>query len=80
MIKDVTRGHVVFEFEGKIATIQGEALLPGHGSPDFVVYGALFTAWDSPHDRVEVSSEERERVLRALKDEMTEKGYVVEVE
>lgn len=80
MIRSVARGHVVFEFGGKTATIPGEALLPGHGSPDFVIYGDLFTSWDPPDDGVQISAKERELVLEALEREMRNEGYRVEIE
>jgi hypothetical protein len=36
MIIDVQRGYIRLQVGDGIATVQGEAYLPGYGSPDFV--------------------------------------------
>jgi Immunity protein 74 len=48
MLEILTRGSVVFEFEGKTVTLQGEGYLRGHGSPDWVIYENSLVGWDPP--------------------------------
>jgi hypothetical protein len=80
MIIDITRGHVVFEFAGKRLTIQGEAYLPGHGSPDFVIYRNSIRRWDPPDHEHLIDTETREDILQALAREMRDSGMKVEIE
>lgn len=80
MIKDVTRGHIEFEFEGRLVTVPGEALLPGHGSPDFVVFSKMLTGWDPPYDGVAMDEATKARLLDALVSEMSAAGMRVEID
>lgn len=80
MIKDLARGHVVFEFEGKTATVHGEAYLRGHGSPDFVIYANSFSNWDPPHQEEPLDADTKERLLLALVAAFSERGMTSVVE
>lgn len=42
---EIARGHVVLEAYCKSIKIYDEALLRGHGSPDFVVYSNSIGRW-----------------------------------
>jgi hypothetical protein len=80
MIVNITRGHIDIEIEGKKARIYGEAYLPGHGSPDFVLYSNSFERWDPPHDAESLDGEKRRSVIDRAVEEMRASGMTVEVE
>lgn len=79
-IKTVTRGHIVCEFDGKRATIPGEALLPGHPSPDFVIFERMLTKWDPPHDGVPMDEPTKRRLLALVVSEMRKSGTDVQID
>jgi hypothetical protein len=80
MIKNITRGTVVFEFEGKTITLQGEAYLRGHGSPDFVVYENSAISWDPPHETEPVDDPTKVRLLAALLESFRDGGMTAILE
>ncbi|MBU1168228.1 MAG: hypothetical protein KKD44_01550 [Proteobacteria bacterium] len=80
MIKNITRGHIEFEYEGKSITIYGEALLPGYGSPDFVIYSNMLNTWDPPYEKDNIDKEEKSKILSSVVTEMKKKGMTVEIE
>ena len=79
MILEFTRGHIRMTFEGRTVTIGGEALLPGHGSPDFVVYANSLNNFDAP-DSGAISGATRERILMQLAQELRARGTRFEIE
>ncbi|WAS94047.1 Imm74 family immunity protein [Nannocystis punicea] len=80
MIKHMTRGHIEFEFDGKPVTIPGEALLPGHGSPDFVIFSAMLKTWGPPNTGEPLDDATKKRLLAAAVAEMKEIGMTVEID
>jgi hypothetical protein len=80
MIKELARGHVDIEFEGKRATIQGEAYLRGYGSPDFVIYENTFLSWSSPDEHEPLDDGTKRRVLSALVATFKDQGLTAIVE
>ena len=80
MIVHIARGHIVLEFEGKQVTIRGEAFLPGHGSPDFIVYSNSIHRWDPPNDDEAIDEATKKRILDALIQEMKRRNMIVEIE
>jgi hypothetical protein len=80
MIKSLTRGTVVFEFEGKTATLQGEGYLRGHGSPDWVIYANSLVGWDVPHQREVLDDDVKTRLLAALLAAFRARGMTAVVE
>ena len=77
MITHMTRGSIELEVRGRKVTVSGEAFLPGHGSPDFVAYGDLLTAWD---DGEALSEADRQAVLDDLRESAQARGITVEIE
>ena len=80
MIKKLSRGSVTFEFEGRTATLQGEAYLRGFGSPDFIVYANSLTQWDPPHQAETLDEATKARVLDALLAAFQARGMAALVE
>jgi hypothetical protein len=66
-------------FEGRTVTIAGEALLPGHGSPDFVAYSNSIKNFDAPDNGV-ITRATRERILHQLSEELRARGTTFEIE
>lgn len=79
MITELHRGHVRLQVGDKSITIEGEAYLKGHGSPDFVAYRSTIKKWDLP-DGHPLSSEEIARVEDLLKREFAKKAMLLEIE
>lgn len=80
MIKNINRGHIEFEYEGKIITIYGEALLPGFGSPGFVVFSKMIGTWDPPNENQHMDDEIKSNILSSLAVEMKKRGLTIEIE
>jgi hypothetical protein len=55
----MTRGTLRMAVDGRSIMAQGEAYLPGRGSPDFELYENSIVEWD---DGGPVSDEERARI------------------
>lgn len=79
MIVELTRGHIKMTFEGRTVTLEGEALLPGYGSPDFVVYADRIVRFDPPDDGP-IDEVTRERILRQLGEELRARGTTFEID
>jgi immunity protein 74 of polymorphic toxin system len=73
---DAARSHLRLELAGRSATVQAEAFLPGHGSPDFVVHRRQ-VAWD---DGAPVEDGERDLIIETLLASAAERGLTVEIE
>lgn len=74
-VLDLTPSHVVILLDGKNYRIEGEALLRGYGSPDFVLYRNSVSGLTMPLDEAL-----RERVLSATKSVLDEMGITSEIE
>jgi len=79
-IKNITRGHVEFEHDGRTAIIEGEGLLRGHGSPDFVLYSNTLKQWEAPHTAEAISDETKQTLLADLLKAFAQKGMTAEIE
>jgi hypothetical protein len=77
MITHMTRGSIELEVDGRKVTVNGEALLPGHGSPDFVAYGDLLSSWD---DGEPLSDADKRTVLEDLRASAKARGITIEIE
>lgn len=77
---EVARGHLQLRVGARRLTIRGEALRRGHGSPDFVLYQNSIGKWDAPNDNEEISSDQKEQILRHLRDEFLRRSMVLEIE
>ncbi len=80
MIKNITRGHVDIEIDGKWARIYGEAYLPGYGSPGFVLYANSLERWEPPHNTARLDDAARDAILNRAAEEMRARGMTVEIE
>ena len=79
-ITEITRGHIRLKVGDKSATLYGEALLPGYGSPDFVIYSNSMESWDPPNHDELISQSEKAELLSVVESELSERGYKVEIE
>jgi hypothetical protein len=79
MILEVTRGHIKLKYKDRIITILGEALLPGYGSPDFVVYSNSITHWDDDSN-IPIDRDQKEKILDLLKKDANERNLSIEIE
>jgi len=73
----LTRSTLQLEVDGRGVTIAGEAYLPGHGSPDFLVYADTIRSWD---DGTPVSADERFKIIRTVTQEAEREGLNVVIE
>lgn len=80
LIVNLTRGHIVLKVDEKTVIIYGEGLLRGFHSPDFVVFANSIKHWDAPHDRDEISIEEKREILDFLTEEFARRNMRIEIE
>lgn len=80
MIADIQRGHIRLSVRARSVTVQGEALLPGHGSPSFVANLNSIQNWDSPDQAIAITDEEKNLIVEMLKGGMAEKNMTIEFE
>ena len=73
---DAARSHLRVEIDGRSARVHGEAFLPDHGSPDFVL-SRKQVEWD---DGSPVGDDDRELILRTLLESARERGLRIEIE
>lgn len=78
---EISRGHLSVRDGARAVTIYGEALLRGHGSPDFVLYQNSIGDWDAPSEseNENVSSDEKDQILRYLQEEFSRRSMVLEI-
>ena len=80
MIKKITPSKIVVDCQGRIITIEGEALLPGHGSPDYVIYASSITGWDPPNDRLAFSEDDKEKIVLTINQGLDQRNITYEIE
>jgi len=73
----LTRSTLNVGVKGRTITVQGEAFLPGHGSPDFVVFSNTIERWD---DGAQITDAEKREVLRQIEEEARSSGLHIEIE
>ena len=73
----LTRSTLNLTVQERTITVQGEAHLPGHGSPDFVVFSNTIEEWD---DGSEVTADEKLEVLQQIEAEARSRGLYIEIE
>jgi len=78
-ILELTRSHVKLRIGDRTVTIEGEAYMPGYGSPDFVVYMNTLQRWDPP-DGESIREDERTRILEVMRRGFAERNLSYEVE
>lgn len=65
----------VHDFEGKSMVIEGEMIVNG-----FVAYKSSMTHWEEPNRHLNVSDEDRNRLINAVIEESKNKGFSIEFE
>lgn len=80
MIKNMSCGSIVVEFQGRQATIEGEALMPAPGLPSYIIYANSLTSWDAPNDAIPMSGTERLTILAGVQEELRRRGTPFEIE
>jgi hypothetical protein len=77
MITNSSRNAIDLSVNGRAVRIECEALLPGHGSPDFVAYRNTLRTWA---DGDQLTEDEKELILADLQSSAKARGWTVEVE
>lgn len=72
-----SRSTLKLEVNGRPVTLQGEAFLPGYGSPDFVIYRKMTERWE---DGGLITPQDWEGILQRVAAEAKEQELQVEVE
>ena len=80
MIIDIQRGYIRLQVADGIATVQGEAYLPGYGSPDFVAYKNTLETWDSSFENVQITEGDKTAIRNSLEESMNGRGLTIEIE
>ena len=78
-IVEIARGHIIVRTGDKTVKFYGEALLRGHGSPDFVVYSDSIKRCGSQDECEELSGEEKIEVLDFLRGEFVRRNMTIEI-
>ena len=63
----IARGHLRVKDGAKSVAVCGEALLRGHGSPDFVLYQNSIERWNAPNYQEDVTPAEKEWLIQFLR-------------
>jgi hypothetical protein len=79
-IRRITRSRVEFEHDGRSASIEGEGLTRGHGSPDFVLYKNTLNSWAAPHEAEAIDDTTKQLLLSSLVKAFEERGMTAEIE
>jgi len=79
-LSEIARGYLRVKDGTKSVTVYGEALLRGHGSPDFVLYQNSIEKWDAPNDQENVTPTEKEQLVQFLKEEFSRRKMFLEIE
>lgn len=74
VITEVGRGYVRLELDDRTATVSSEMFLPGHGSPDLIVYPNSWR-WE---DGSPMSDEERQALWEDLTASAQQHNLTVE--
>jgi hypothetical protein len=80
IIRRITRSLVEFERAGHVAKIEGEALLRGHGSPDFVLFQNTLARWEPPYENELIQGAAKQSLLLELVHALRVRGMTAEIE
>ena len=80
MIKRITPSKIIAQFEDKTITIEGEAIPPGDGSPNYIIYSNSISGWDPPHHGMEFTNADKDLVVAGLKRDLDQRNisFVIE--
>ena len=75
----ITPSDIIVQVGSRSVTVSGEAVIIRPEAPYFV-YSASIRAWQSPHEHEEFSAQDRDHVLRAIREYMESHNmsYVVD--
>lgn len=73
----LTRSTLQLTVDGRSVTVGGEAYVPGHGSPDFVVYSNTIKKWD---DGAPIDDLDRKRILAEIVQGALDQELTIEIE
>jgi hypothetical protein len=80
LIKNTTRGSIVVSVDGRRLTVGCEALLPGYGSPDFVIFSNSVTEWaEGPKESAMIDENVRLEIFKALKSALAARQLTCEI-
>ncbi|HEY0838815.1 MAG TPA: Imm74 family immunity protein [Vulgatibacter sp.] len=80
MVKEVTRGHIRVEVNGRIATIPGEMFFRPGDKIGFVVYRDSIGRWDPPHEEVPIGDLEKIEIIDEIRSDFSAGGHLLVVE
>jgi hypothetical protein len=73
----ISRSALRLKVANRLVTVGGEAYLPGHGSPDFVVYTNTIEKWD---DGAPISVDEKREIVACVIAQAESQGLRIEIE
>jgi Immunity protein 74 len=76
----MTPSYIDYQFGDKSIRIDGEALVPTPGQPDYVIYAFSIRQWNPPHDSIAMTSSDKKMVLEEVTRDLRARGTVVDVE
>lgn len=79
MIKEISRGHILMETEERVVRILSKAFLPGHRSPDFLVYENSINEWFDPEKKT-ISPKSKKKIIKQLLKDANNRKLFIEIE
>ena len=80
-VVEMRRGHIRYcHRNGRLVTVGVEALLRGHGGPDFVIAKSSVTHWETPHHHEAISDDERDSIVADLGAELSQRGITFAIQ
>ena len=73
ILTKLTRSAILFDLGGQACTMEGEAYLRGHGSPDFVAYLSSLSEIGPPKKQMQLSEGELEGLKAGLVNAMAQR-------
>ncbi|HZH11723.1 MAG TPA: Imm74 family immunity protein [Microvirga sp.] len=75
---DIQRGYIKVRCHDRTATIAGEALLPGFGSPSFVANLNSLVAWDPPFESQLLDEDMKRKIIGCIISDFKSKDMIIE--
>ncbi len=75
---EIHRGHVKVQVDDRVATINGEGLLPVNGRlpANYLLYLNTFKKWDALFEHLEIDGKIKNEIIDFLKEEGAKSGLV----
>ena len=74
MITEMSRGHICLKIRNRTIKVQGEALLPIEGHPNYVIYSDSIKKWDVPFESEEIDEKTRNEIIEIIKIEFKKRN------